>query len=127
MYHAQLAGRYTMPYDIGIGVNYRFQSGFPYALIAPDGAVPLNVCNFNCSFFTQNLDSNRSETVNLMNLRFDKSVPIKGRYKASVMLDIYNLLNADPVTNFNLNVTAPRTVIAVLDPRVFQLGFRFEF
>ena len=43
------------------------------------------------------------------------------------MLDIYNLLNSDPVTNFNLNVTAPRTVIAVLDPRVFQLGFRFEF
>jgi outer membrane receptor protein involved in Fe transport len=89
--------------------------------------VPLNVCNFNCSFFTQNLDTNRSETVNLFNIRFDKSVPIQGRYKASIMLDIYNLLNSDPVTNFNLNVTAPRTVIAVLDPRVFQLGFRFEF
>jgi hypothetical protein len=29
MYHAQLAGRYTLPYEIGIGVNYRFQSGFP--------------------------------------------------------------------------------------------------
>jgi hypothetical protein len=127
MYHAQLAGRYTLPYEIGIGVNYRFQSGFPYALIAPDGAVPLNVCNFNCSFFTQNLDANRSETVNLFNIRFDKSIPIQGRYKASIMLDIYNLMNSDPVTNFNLNVTAPRTVIAVLDPRVFQLGFRFEF
>jgi len=65
-----------------------------------DGAVPLNVCNFNCSFFTQNLDTNRSETVNLFNIRFDKSVPIQGRYKASIMLDIYNLLNSDPVTNF---------------------------
>jgi len=43
------------------------------------------------------------------------------------MLDIYNLLNADPVTNFNLSATSPRTVIAVLDPRVFQMGFRFEF
>ncbi|HEV3062061.1 MAG TPA: carboxypeptidase regulatory-like domain-containing protein [Vicinamibacterales bacterium] len=127
MYHAQLAGRYLFPYDVGFGVNYRFQSGFPYALIVPDGTVNLNVCNFECSFFTQNLDQNRSESVNLLNFRIDKSVPISGRFKASVMLDIYNVLNADPVTNFNLAVTAPRTVIAVLDPRVFQLGFRFEF
>ena len=43
------------------------------------------------------------------------------------MLDIYNVLNADPVTNFNLSVGAPKTVIAVLDPRVFQMGFRLEF
>ena len=44
------------------------------------------------------------------------------------MLDIYNLLNADPVTNFNLN-DGPgyKTVIAVLDPRVFQVGFRLQF
>ena len=46
----------------------------------------------------------------------------------SGMLDIYNVLNADPVTNFNLN-TGPRykRVIAVLDPRVFQMGVRLEF
>ncbi|HEY7291449.1 MAG TPA: carboxypeptidase regulatory-like domain-containing protein [Vicinamibacterales bacterium] len=128
MYHAQVSGRYSFAYDIGLGVNYRFQSGFPYALIVPE--VPgdaLNVCNFNCSFFTQNLDQNRSESVNLFNIRVDKAVPFGSHYKASVMLDIYNLLNADPVTNFDLNVASPRTVIAVLDPRVFMLGFRFEF
>jgi outer membrane receptor protein involved in Fe transport len=92
----------------------------------PDGTVNLNVCNFNCAFFANNLDANRSESVNLLNFRIDKAVPI-GRTKATLMLDIYNLLNADPVTNFNLPVTSPRTVIAVLDPRVFQVGFRFEF
>ena len=44
------------------------------------------------------------------------------------MLDIYNLLNADPVTNFNLAARPElQEVIAVLDPRVFQMGFRFEF
>jgi len=127
MYHAQLAGHYTFAHDFGVGVNYRFQSGFPYALVAPDGAVDLNVCNFNCAFFTQNLDQNRSESVNLLNVRLDKSCPIGGRAKATLMLDAYNILNADPVTNFNLSVTSPRTVIAVLDPRVFQMGFRFEF
>ncbi len=125
-YGAQLSGRYNFKYDVGLAVNYRFQGGFPYALIVPDGTVNLNVCNFNCAFFTQNLDQNRSESVNLLNFRVDKSVPI-GRFKASVMLDVYNVLNADPVTNFNLSVGSPRTVIAVLDPRVFQMGFRLEF
>ena len=43
------------------------------------------------------------------------------------MLDIYNLLNADPVTNFNLFSNDYKRVIAVLDPRVFMMGFRFEF
>lgn len=127
MYHAQLSGHYTFPLDIGIGLNYRFQSGFPYAPIVPDGAVDLNVCNFGCPFFEQNLNQNRSESVNLMNVRVDKSFPI-GRAKFVLMLDAYNLLNADPVTNFNLNDGATyKRVIAVLDPRVFQMGFRLEF
>ena len=39
MYHAQLSGHYTFNYDIGVGLNYRFQSGFPYSPIVPDGTV----------------------------------------------------------------------------------------
>jgi len=126
-YGAQFSGHYSFKYDVGIGLNYRFQSGFPYSLYIPDGTVDLNVCNFNCAFFATNMDQNRSEAVNLMNFRIDKAFRLGGARKATLMLDIYNLLNADPVTNFNLSVTAPRTVIAVLDPRVFQMGFRFEF
>ena len=127
MYHAQMSGHYSFPYEIGVGVNYRFQSGFPYSLVVPDGTVDMNVCNFNCAFFATNMDANRSESVNLLNFRLDKAIPLGGARKATLMLDIYNVLNADPVTNFNLSVTSPRTVIAVLDPRVFQVGFRFEF
>ena len=128
MYHAQLSGRYEIPWGVGLGLNYRFQSGFPYSPVVPDGSVPLNVCNFNCAFFAQNLDQNRSESVNLMNVRVDKSIPLGGRVKATLMLDIYNILNADPVTNFNLGVgPGYKSVIAVLDPRVFQMGFRLEF
>ena len=127
MYHMQMSGRYDFKDHVGLGLNYRYQSGFPYALYVPDGSVPLNVCNFNCAFFASNMDANRSEAVNLVNLRLDKSFPIKNTMKATVMLDMYNMFNADPVTNFNLSATSARTVIAVLDPRVFQLGFRFEF
>jgi hypothetical protein len=128
MYHAQMFGRYTFPYDVGLGVNYRIQSGFPFSRVvdANNTNPSLNLCNFNCEFFAQNLDQNRSEAVNLMNIRLDKSFPI-GKSKITAMLDIYNVLNADPVTNFNLLSDDFKRVIATLDPRVFQLGFRLEF
>ncbi len=129
MYHAQVMGRYTFPMDVGLAVNYRFQSGFPYSRIIDGGNTDqgLNICNFNCTFFVENLSKNRSEAVNLMNIRLDKSFPIGGRAKITGMLDIYNILNADPVTNFNLFSDDFKRVIAVLDPRVFSVGFRLEF
>ena len=38
MYHMQMSGRYTFPTDVAIALNYRMQSGFPYARIV-DGSV----------------------------------------------------------------------------------------
>ena len=125
-YHLQFLGRYTLPYDVGFSANYRYQSGFPYSRVVPDCGC-LNLSNFGADFFVEPLSNNRSDNVGLLNFRLDKGVKI-GRSKISAMLDIYNVTNADPVTNFNLN-TGPafKRVIAVLDPRVFQMGFRFEF
>ena len=128
-YHFQFLGRYTFPYEIGFAANYRYQSGFPYAPIVGDGltAPGLNLSNFGAPFFTQNLDQNRSDNVALLNFRLDKGVRV-GKAKVSAMLDIYNVLNVDPVTNFSMNVGASyKRVIAVLDPRVFQAGVRLEF
>ena len=125
-YHLQFLGRYTFPYNVGFAANYRYQSGFPYSRVIPDPG-SLNLSNYGADFFAENLDQNRSENVGLLNFRLDKSFPI-GRAKVVGMLDLYNVLNADPVTNFNLN-SGPsyKNVIAVLDPRVFQVGIRLEF
>ena len=125
-YHLQFLGRYTLPYEVGFSANYRYQSGFPYSRVIPDCGC-LNLSNFGADFFVEPLSNNRSDNVGLLNFRLDKGVKI-GRSKISAMLDIYNVTNADPVTNFNLNSGAAfKRVIAVLDPRVFQMGFRLEF
>jgi len=127
IYHFQFLGRYTLPYEIGAALNWRYQSGFPYAQYASDSP-DLNVSAVGAPFFTQNLNQNRSENVSLVNLRFDKGFSLGGRTKLTGMFDIYNLLNRDPVTNFNMIAGGSyKTVIAVLDPRVFQIGARFEF
>ena len=44
------------------------------------------------------------------------------------MLDIYNVLNDEAVTNFSLTLgPSYKRVTAVLDPRVFMVGARLEF
>ena len=44
------------------------------------------------------------------------------------MLDAYNAFNNNAVSNFNItNGTQYNRIIATLDPRIVQLGFRFEF
>jgi outer membrane receptor protein involved in Fe transport len=125
-YHFQFLGRYEFPAQIGFSANYRYQSGYPYSRIVPDCSC-LNLSNYGADFFVEPLKNNRSDNVGLLNFRLDKSFPL-GKTKLSGMLDIYNVLNADPVTNFNLNTGAAyKRVIAVLDPRVFQVGVRLEF
>jgi outer membrane receptor protein involved in Fe transport len=125
-YHLQFLGRYEFPAEIGFSANYRYQSGYPYSRIVPDCGC-LNISNYMADFFVEPLENNRSDNVGLLNFRVDKSFQISWA-KVSAMLDIYNVTNADPVTNFNLNTgSAYRRVIATLDPRVFMMGFRLEF
>jgi hypothetical protein len=44
------------------------------------------------------------------------------------MLDIFNSLNANPVTNFRV-ITGSRfkEVISLLDPRIVRFGIRYDF
>jgi hypothetical protein len=44
------------------------------------------------------------------------------------MVDIFNITNANPVTNFRV-VTGPRfkEVISLLDPRIVRFGVRYDF
>ncbi len=126
-YHAQLLGRYTFPFEIGFAANFRYQSGFPYARIISDGSTDPGLNVSPSPFFVENLDKNRSDNVALLNFRVDKGFTFNGHYKVTGIFDLYNVLNAHPVTNFSLFNDNFRTVIAVLDPRVAQVGIRFEF
>jgi hypothetical protein len=129
VWHYQLLGRYTFPWQVGFAANWRFQSGFPFSPIVADGDTSpgLNLSNFGAPFFLNNLSDDRSDNVSLLNFRLDKAFNI-GRFKVSGMLDIYNVLNSEAVTNFSLTQgPSYKRVTAVLDPRVFQMGFRLEF
>jgi hypothetical protein len=118
-----LSSRYELPYEVGVGVNLAVQSGWNYAR-----RINVSLPNSGSqNFWMTNLDQNRSDTVPLLSVRFDKSISFGG-HRITGMLDIFNVLNNAAVTNFNLsNGSRFNQVIQPLDPRTFELGVRFEF
>src|SRR5262249_59393567 len=98
MCHLQACARYERTPDVGIAANLRYQSGLPSSRVIPDGELP----NLSpAPFFVENLDHHRSDNVTLLNLRVDRAFTI-GKTTLTAMFDLYNALNAHPVTNFNL-------------------------
>ncbi len=118
-----LSSRYELPYQVGIGANFQVQSGWQYAR-----RITVSLPNAGTqSFWMQDFSNNRSDTVTLLNLRVDKAFNFAG-HRLTGMLDLFNVLNAAPVVNFNLsNGSRFNQVNGVLDPRTVQLGVRFEF
>lgn len=119
---ARLAGRYVFKYDIGVGVNYRLQSGYGYTRIISTSLPNAGTVNFFLNDLTE-----YSDKVPILDLRLDKTLHVAGK-RFAVMIDAYNLTNGNPVSNFNIvNGAQYNRIAATLDPRVVQMGFRFEF
>jgi hypothetical protein len=119
----RLLGRYMFPYDIGFGANLRVQSGWPYARRI-QVALPNAGTVF---FFVENIENNRSDTAAIVDFRVDKAFRFN-RFRFTVMGDLFNVLNSNSVTNFNLlNGTQFNRIIATLDPRTAMIGLRFDF
>jgi hypothetical protein len=118
-----VSARYEFKYDIGAAVNYSGQSGWPYARIITTSLPNAG----NVAFFSSNLDNTRADTIQLLAFRVDKSFTISG-VKLTGMFDLFNALNTNAVTNFNIvNGSKFNLINATVDPRTAQVGLRLSF
>ena len=123
-WQARALARYVFPAGIGAAMNLRSQSGWAYSRLV--AATLPNVGTQR--FFVEPIANNRSDAVSILDLRVDKSLTFGGKYKLTLMADLFNAMNSNAVSNFNLlNGSQYNRIIATLDPRTFQLGFRFDF
>jgi hypothetical protein len=122
-WQAHFSGRYQFPFAIGVGTNVQVQSGWPYARL-----ISATLPNAGTqTFFLENIENNRSDTVPLIGLRADKSWRFGDR-RVMLMLDVFNVLNSNAVSNFTLiNGTNYNKILAGLQPRTIQIGTRLEF
>lgn len=121
---AKLLTRYVAPYEIGLALSIRFQSGFPWApvhrLLVPNVGTK--------AILLMDLKENRSEDVTAVDLRVDKAWKFHGHYRITAMADVYNLLDVNPATNFIVDTGSRfENVIEWLPGRTLKLGLRFEF
>jgi hypothetical protein len=119
----KLVGRYDFPWGIGTSASYKLQSGNNWARTLNVNLPVAGATNV----FAEPVNSNRAPNVHIFDIRIDKDLRI-GNGTLTGMFDIFNLLNANPVTNFRV-ITGNRfkEVISILDPRVVRFGVRYEF
>ena len=124
LWNYKVIGRYSMPFDIGFSGSWKVQSGGNWgrSISVPfpgDGARNVRV---------EPVTANRGETVQILDIRFDKTVRF-GKYgRATLMLDAFNLTNAGTVTTFrNATGATYKEVTALLDPRIIRFGLRYAF
>lgn len=117
------SGRYELPLAINVAGNVRVQSGWNYARV-----IAVSLPNAGTQrFWYEDLDGNRSEAVPLVSVRVDRSWQV-WRTRVTGMLDVFNVTNANSVTNFNLsNGPTFGQINGALDPRTLQIGLRVEF
>jgi hypothetical protein len=116
-------GRCDFPHQVSVAANLRMQSGWPYARVVQ---VPVPGLGSQ-AFLFDNIAKHRSDTVPILDVRVDKSVRL-GRSTFSAMLDVFNVMNSNAVTNFVLtNGASFGQIISALDPRTAQVALRLAF
>jgi hypothetical protein len=120
---AHISARYNWKYDIGTALNFSGQSGWPYSRYAsirlPDAGTR--------NVWLANLRDQRSDNIYIANVRLDKAFTVGG-VKMTGMVDLFNVVNSNAVTNFNLaNGARFNNINATVDPRTLEIGLRVEF
>jgi hypothetical protein len=76
----------------------------------------------------EEVTAHRAPTVSIVDLRFDKSFTFGKFGRLTGMVDMFNLLNANTVTNFSTQTGATYLrAIGILDPRIVRFGVRYDF
>ena len=124
VWNYKVIGRYQMPWGVGASGSWRVQSGQQYgrtvAFTFPgDGARVFRV---------EPITANRYPNVSILDLRLDKSFTLpKQAGKVTFQFDGFNLANSGAITLFRQTTVNYREVTETLAPRIFRVGFRWDF
>ncbi|MBI4485866.1 MAG: TonB-dependent receptor [Acidobacteria bacterium] len=124
-YSFKLNGTLVGPLQIRFSPVYSYQAGTNFARTFVTSTGQLNYGNTTLN--SELLSARRNSTVSIMNLRIDRPIPM-GRYRLSPQLDLYNLLNANPLQDVTVtsgaNFLRP---INIVPPRVLRFGLKVDW
>ena len=123
IWNYKIIGRYELPWGIGSSGSWRVQSGQQYGrtvnvTFPNDGARTVRV---------EPITANRYPNIQILDLRLDKSFRLPRYGKVTFQFDGFNLTNSGAITNFRTTTVNYREVTELLSPRIFRVGFRWDF
>ena len=135
----KVLGSYQAPFAITVGANYQALTGLPR-----DRNLSVPFSQGTANIRVEPRGTYRADTLSLLSLRADKSFRINGPRRASVIVELHNVLNSSAGQNSFGTVTrnfanqaafdAARVTTSyfgrvqeIVAPRVLKLGFKFDF
>jgi hypothetical protein len=123
---------------------FKLQQGYPYARVfnatSGSGAPGSAGVNYGTqSLKAQEIDANRMETISQLDLRADRTFKLGERVKLTVLLDVYNVFNANSELNIRgttgrltisetgASIPTFNTPVTILPPRIARLSARLSF
>ncbi len=121
----KVVGRYVFDVGIGVATSYKLQSGRNWARRI---SVRLPTANVSENIHAVPIADDRAPNVGIWDVRVDYTFDFNKAGRLTVMGDLYNITNSNVVVNFRSFAGSRfKEIIALLDPRVFRFGFRYEF
>ncbi|MFQ6110261.1 MAG: hypothetical protein ACE5L7_11985, partial [Candidatus Aminicenantales bacterium] len=124
----KLGGLYQLPYGFNISGTISARDGF----ISPEYAEDPSYWKYdfdNASVWTEKFGTTRDPNVFLLNLRLEKRFAIGEFGNVYLSMDGFNILNSSVRLARHRNTRADNynQTLAIMSPRIFRFGVRFEF
>jgi len=127
----QLNGYMEGPWGINVGGSFRMMSGQRYTrmLNTLNAGVVLN--QVQEVIMAEKKGSRGYPTQTILDLRLEKAFSLSGRTSFRIFADGFNILNANKAVEVQTESDSPvlqfNQVLAIMQPRIFRVGVKFEF
>ena len=127
----QLNGYMEGPWGINIGGSFRMMSGERYTrtLNTLNAGVVLN--QVQEVIMAEKKGSRGYPSQTILDLRLEKAFSLSGRTSFRIFADGFNILNANKAVEVQTESDSPvlqfDQVLAIMQPRIFRVGVKFEF
>jgi hypothetical protein len=134
----KVQGTYILPFDISFNVYFRAITGTAWA----QRYRTRTLSQGRVTFYTEPRGDRHYDMQKILDLRLEKVFTLQERYRLGVMVDVFNVFNANTITNWGTRIgydwllsdnpnyyqsTQGHNLLGIVNPRQFRLGIRLMF
>lgn len=130
----KLQGTYAFPYGIQLSAYFRAITGNAWT----QEYQTRRLAHERVTFLTEKRGSNHYDMQKILDLRLEKIFTIADKYRLGLMFDMFNVFNADTITNWGTRIgydwipgeypsTDGHELYGIVPPRQIRLGLRLMF